>query len=91
MTAYYVLVGDFRPEADSGKRSGWAFTWPKYDAGPAAFRATLEALKRAVPSRDRSFDPASKTWWVREGYDLSDVFSNWRDEIDKVNSQLTLF
>ena len=63
--------------------------------GETDFEMAIGALKKIVPSNQRSYDHETHRWTVRVTdeivADLSDLFANFAGEYQAQSSQLTLF
>ena len=53
------LTGAYRAGHPAGRYPGWRLAFD-FD------EAVIKALKAAVPAIDRSYDPETHEWWVRE-------------------------
>lgn len=56
------LTGAYRAGHPVGRYPGWVFTF-EYD------EEVIAALKAAVPSIDRSYDPQTHEWWVDQKHE----------------------
>lgn len=61
--------------------------------GPDDFMEAIEALKEAVPSHARHWNPELKRWWVEKesSYKLKEVFSNYSETIEALELQARIF
>lgn len=61
------VIVDF--EATDGSCEWWRFVWPDYR------HSAVEALKAAVPSEFRDYDPLLKEWTIHDDYadDVADI------------------
>jgi hypothetical protein len=77
------LTGAYRAGHPSGRYPGWAISFEFNED-------VIAALKTAVPSLDRSYDPETHEWWIDEKYEeaLVLLFPNFEGYLHQLGFDL---